>query len=87
MSRNPACSFRKEESWWRARGADSQHKGLGHACATWREEEECVEGKRALGRGSRLHSHLPSALCWQVPNPLADLKEIGKRGRILKGNS
>lgn len=60
MSRNPACSFREEESWRRARGADSQHKGSGHACATWREEEE---GEDALKGGG----HWAGGADWCAP--------------------
>lgn len=40
MSRNAVCSVRKEEIWWQAWAADSQHEGMGHPCATWCEEEK-----------------------------------------------
>ena len=60
MSRNPVSSVREEEGWWRAWGADGQHKGLGHACATWCEEEQ---GKDAVkGRG-----HWARGVDWCTP--------------------
>lgn len=88
MSRNPACSVREEESWWRPPGADGPAWGFGPCLCylVWGGAKQgCGEGKRTPGtRGDSSH---PSALRWQVHNPLGDLKEIGKRGRSLKYNS